>query len=50
MTVFGIIRKGATSQPILLEQFNQKVKKVHGYIKPLLGKKKKQTNSRKTQP
>ena len=36
MTVFGIIRKGATSQP--LEQFNQNVKKVHGYIKSIIGK------------
>lgn len=37
MTVFGIIRKGATSQPIPLEQFNQNVK-VHGYIKSIIGK------------
>lgn len=38
MTVFGIIRKIATSQPIPLEQFNQNVKKVHGYIKSIIGK------------
>ena len=46
MTVFGIIRKGATSQPILLEQFNQNVKKIHGYIKSII-EKEEETNQLK---
>lgn len=47
MTVFGIIRKGATSQPILPEQFNQNVKKVHGYIKSIIGKEEETNQLRK---